>query len=108
MRAARAVGCSSLCHPGFHRQGDRWSRSGGRSSPAVQSKTVRATPSSSRVSEFATTPNRTGRIDMENPFIPSRSRICRVADIALIFGVVIAGLVAVIAAVCNQMQGAGI
>ena len=45
---------------------------------------------------------------MENPFIPSRSRICRVADIALIFGVVIAGLVAVIAAVCNQMQGAGI
>ncbi|WP_349433614.1 hypothetical protein [Pararhizobium sp. A13] len=41
---------------------------------------------------------------MENPFIPSRSRICRVADMALIFGVVVSGLVAVIAAVCSQLQ----
>ena len=41
---------------------------------------------------------------MENPFIPSRSRICRLVDMALIFGVVVAGLVAVIAAVCNQLQ----
>lgn len=105
MRAAPTIGCSSLCHPGFHRQGDRFSRSGGRSSPAVQSKTVRATPSPSSVSEFATTPNRTGRIDMENPFIPSRSCICQVADMALIFGVVVAGLVAVTAAVCSQLQG---
>lgn len=106
MGVARTIGCSSLFYPEFHRQGDRFSRSGGRSSPAVQSKTVRATSSQFRVSEFATMPIRTGKIDMENPFIPSRSRICRVADMALIFAVAVAGLAAVIAAVLNQIKAA--
>lgn len=95
MRAVRTIGCSSLCHPGSHRQGFL--------SPAVQSMTVRSTPSQSRLSSFPTTSNRTGEFDMRNPFIPSRSTICRLADTALIFGVAAAGLVAVIAATLRQM-----
>ncbi|WP_281288946.1 hypothetical protein [Rhizobium straminoryzae] len=41
---------------------------------------------------------------MKNPFIPSRSPICRVADWLMIFGLAIAGLVAVIAALLSQVM----
>ncbi len=40
---------------------------------------------------------------MENPFIPSRSPVCRLADWLLIFGLAIAGLVAAIAALISQV-----
>lgn len=40
---------------------------------------------------------------MENPFIPSRSPICRVADWLMIFGLALAGLVAAIATVVSQV-----
>lgn len=38
-----------------------------------------------------------------NPFIPSRSTVCRLADWLLIFGLVIAGLIAAIAALISQV-----
>jgi hypothetical protein len=40
---------------------------------------------------------------MENPFIPSRSIVCRLADWLLIFGLAIAGLVAATAALISQV-----
>ncbi|MCY1669309.1 hypothetical protein [Rhizobium sp. SL86] len=40
---------------------------------------------------------------MENPFIPSRSSVCRLADWLLIFGLVIAGLIAATAALISQV-----
>ncbi|WP_455270335.1 hypothetical protein [Rhizobium herbae] len=43
---------------------------------------------------------------MKNPFIPSRSPICRLADTVLVFSITIAGLVAVLAAIANQFSGA--
>ncbi|MBP1844792.1 hypothetical protein J2046_003059 [Rhizobium petrolearium] len=41
---------------------------------------------------------------MKNPFIPSHSPICRVADLIMIFGIAVAGLVAAIAAVFVQVS----
>jgi hypothetical protein len=38
--------------------------------------------------------NRQTEIVMKNPFIPSFSPICRVADTVLLFGISVAGLVA--------------
>jgi hypothetical protein len=43
------------------------------------------------------------KIDMQNPFIPSREPICRIADIALIFAVSVAGVAAAAAAVIRQI-----
>ena len=43
------------------------------------------------------------KIDMQNPFIPSREPICRIADTALIFAVAVAGVAAVAAAVIRQI-----
>jgi hypothetical protein len=42
-------------------------------------------------------------IDMQNPFIPSREPICRIADTALVFAVAAAGAAAVAAAVVRQI-----
>jgi len=39
---------------------------------------------------------------MRNPFIPSQSRICKLADTVLIFAVTVAGIAA--AAACIVMQ----
>lgn len=44
------------------------------------------------------------KIDMGNPFIPSREPICRIADTALIFAVAVAGVVAVAVAVLRQLM----
>jgi hypothetical protein len=40
---------------------------------------------------------------MKNPFIPSRSIICRVADWLMIFALVAAGLIAALAAFITQV-----
>jgi hypothetical protein len=37
-------------------------------------------------------------IDSRNPFIPSSSPVCRVAELALLFSVALAGLVAAVVA----------
>lgn len=98
---ALTAGRSSLCHPitaSAGRQNVLRTRSSGKSVPAARPMPVSATSSLSSVSTIATTPNRTGEIDMRNPFIPSNSPICRWADTALIFGVVTAGILAVVAA----------
>ncbi len=43
---------------------------------------------------------------MRNPFIPSQSKVCRAADTALAFGVILFALLAIVAAVANQLAGA--
>lgn len=45
----------------------------------------------------------TDKIDTRNPFIPSTSPICRMADTALIFGVAAAGLLAVLVSLAMQV-----
>jgi hypothetical protein len=40
---------------------------------------------------------------MRNPFIPSRSPVCRAADTFLISSVVVAGVVAAILSLAHQM-----
>lgn len=42
-------------------------------------------------------------IDIRNPFIPSLSPVCRVADQGLLFCVALAGLVAVVASFLSQV-----
>lgn len=106
MSVALTAGRSSPCYPvpaSAGRQNVLRTRSGGKSVPAARSLPVSATTSLSPVFSIATTPIRTGEIDMKNPFIPSRSRICQWADTALIFSVVAAGLVAAMAATLRQL-----
>lgn len=103
------AGRSSLCYPipaAADRQNVLRTRFCGKSVPAVRSMPVSATPSLSPVSTIATTANRTGEIDMRNPFIPSRSRICNWVETALIFGVAAMGLIAVVVATYRQLTGA--
>ncbi len=40
---------------------------------------------------------------MRNPFIPSQSRVCELANLVMIFGVTAAGLFAAIAALLVQV-----
>ncbi|CAH0339614.1 hypothetical protein [Rhizobium sp. CECT 9324] len=42
-------------------------------------------------------------IDSRNPFIPSSSPVCRVADLVLLFSVALAGLVAAAVALFVQL-----
>ena len=103
--AALTAGRSSLCHPisaSAGRQNVLRTRSSGKSVPAARPMPVSATSSLSPVSTIATTPNRTGEFDMRNPFIPSQSTICHWADTILIFAVIAAGLIAVLAAVLRS------
>lgn len=46
---------------------------------------------------------RQAKIDMQNPFIPSRKPICRMADTVLIFAISVAGVAAVAAAALRQI-----
>jgi preprotein translocase subunit SecE len=40
---------------------------------------------------------------MENPFFPSRSRVCQLADWVMIFSLAFAGLLAAIATLISQV-----
>lgn len=48
-------------------------------------------------------PKPRSEIDTRNPFIPSSSPVCRVADQVLVFSVALAGLVAGAAALFRQV-----
>jgi len=57
----------------------------------------RATPADFPVSEVRTMTKRHPEIDTRNPFIPSHSPVCRLADTALLFSVALSGLLSVLA-----------
>ncbi|MGV8939059.1 MAG: hypothetical protein ACOH2J_18215 [Allorhizobium sp.] len=48
---------------------------------------------------------RQAEFDMQNPFIPAHSPVCRLADTALIFSVVAVSLAAVVTSLINQIGG---
>lgn len=54
----------------------------------------RATPSDFPVSQVRTMTKHQPEIDTRNPFIPSLSPVCRLADTALLFSVALSGLLA--------------
>lgn len=41
---------------------------------------------------------------MKQPFLPSRSQICRIADLAMIFAIAVAGLVAALLSLVAQVS----
>lgn len=96
MSAAQTSRCSSLQHPGFHRQNDCLSS-------RLSSLAVCATPQQSPMSASLTMAKQQPKIDMPNPFITTRSPICRAADYALIFITAAGGIAAVLAAVLRGL-----
>lgn len=56
-----------------------------------------ATPADFPVSEVRTMAKRHPEIDTRNPFIPSHSPVCRLADTALLFSVALSGFLAALA-----------
>lgn len=72
----------------------------------LSSQAVCATPRQSPKWSPPTMTKPQVKIDMQNPFIPSRQPICRMADTALIFAVTVAGVVAVAAALIRQIAQA--
>lgn len=70
--------------------------------PRLSGPAGRATPELSRKAQRGTTSNRRGEIDL-NPFIPSSSPVCRVADTALLYSVVLLGLAAAVTALARQV-----
>ncbi|MBP1852719.1 hypothetical protein J2Z17_004177 [Rhizobium halophytocola] len=91
--------CSGLCHPHFAASDTADFRLGRQTS----SKT-RSTPRASRLFRFPTTPKQRPGID-RNPFIPAQSRVCRVAEMTMIFSALVSGLTAVALAVIHQIPG---
>lgn len=98
----------SLCHPvptnAVGRQSGIFSPIGGCFAPAVRSIDDRATPEASDLSVLRTMTKARPEIDSQNPFIPSFSPVCRVADQVLMFSVALVGLVAAIIAVAQQVS----
>ena len=98
---------SSLCHPvptqAVGRQSGIFSRVGGCFAPAVRSIDDRATPVVSDFRTIGTMTKLRPEIDSSNPFIPSHSPVCRLADQMMIVSVVLSGLVAAIIAVAQQV-----
>lgn len=66
--------------------------------PGCQSRPVSATTSTSLISEQRPMTKPTAKIDTRNPFIPASSPVCRAADTALLFSVVLLGVAAVLVA----------
>lgn len=100
---------SSLCHPvptqEAGRQSGIFSRIGGCFAPAVRSIDDRATAQHSRFSSPGTMTKARPEIDVRNPFIPSFSPVCRVADQLLVFSVGLAGLAAALSVLVQQVFG---
>lgn len=95
----RSIRRSSLCHPvptSVDRQGER--------APAVRSLIDRVTAFFSGIGRSATTANQRGKTDRANPFIPSLSPVCRLADTALLFCVVLISLAAAGAVLIAQVM----
>lgn len=80
--------CSSLCHPGFHRQG--------RHSPAVQH--CRATHEASGTSTMGTMSKVTNEFDVRNPFMPSLPSACHGLELLVIVAVISAAIGTTVAA----------
>lgn len=73
-------------------------------SPRLSSPAGRATSQLSANRPFGTMSKRHGEID-HNPFIPSSSPVCRVADTVLVYCVALFGLAAAVLALCRQVVG---
>lgn len=71
--------------------------------PGCQTRSVGATSGQSRISATSPMTKRRAEIDTRNPFIPSFSPVCRVADQVLLFSVALGGLAAVVAALIGQL-----
>lgn len=95
----RSLRRSSLCHP-VPAFADRQ----GESAPAVRSSKDRVTAFLSCIRASASTANAQDETDSQNPFIPSFSPVCRLADTALLFGVVLFGLAAAGAAFIAEVM----
>jgi len=99
IRVARSICRSSLCHP-VPASADRQ----GEDAPAVRSLIDRVTALLSCITGSATTAKPRGELDLKNPFIPSFSPVCRAADTALLFCVVLFSLAAAGAALFQQVM----
>ena len=75
-----------------------------RQSPAVSHGAVRATTELSRISAAAPMAKRQGDFG-SNPFIPSRSPICRMANVVMMWAVTAASLIAAAAVLAARLQG---
>lgn len=71
--------------------------------PGCQSRSASATPRQSRISGPPPMTKKRAEIATRNPFIPSLSPACRVADLVLVFSVALAGLAAVSAAFISYL-----
>lgn len=65
--------------------------------PGCQSRSISATPSTSSISADGPMAKRPAKIAIRNPFIPASSPVCRAADTALLFSVVLFGVAAALA-----------
>lgn len=91
---------SSLYHPVPAALADRQ----GQTAPAVRSLVDRVTPSFSGIATIATMSKTQAEFDGSNPFIPSSSPVCRLADTALVFWVALIGLSAAVIAVIRHLS----
>lgn len=98
IRVTRSTRRSSLCHP-VPASADRQ----GEDAPAVRSLIDRVTALFSGITGSATTAKPRGEFDLRNPFIPSLSPVCRLADTALLFCVVLISLTAAGVALIRQV-----
>ena len=73
-------------------------------SPAVSHGAARATTELSRISATAPMAKRQGDFG-SNPFIPSRSPICRMANVVMMWAVAAASLVAAVSLLIVRLQG---
>lgn len=71
--------------------------------PGCQTRSTSTTPRQSRISGPSPMTKTRAEFDSRNPFIPSSSPVCRVADLVLLFSVALAGLVAAAVALFVQL-----
>lgn len=100
IRVTRSLRRSSLCHPVPALSADRQ----GECAPAVRSLSDRVTGWFSGIFSRASTAKPQPELDGKNPFIPSFSPVCRAADTALLFCVVLFSLAAAGAALFQQVM----
>ena len=71
--------------------------------PGRQTRSADATAEQSPIEAFADRAKRAAKIDVV-PFVPSRSPICRAADLVMVSAVTVGGLAAALAALVRQVM----
>ncbi|WP_337267094.1 hypothetical protein [Oryzifoliimicrobium ureilyticus] len=92
---------SSLFHPVAAALADR---QGANIAPAVRSLNDRITISFSGNQVRVSTTKEQPEIDVRNPFIPSSSSVCRLADLVMMTGMLLIGITAVLLALLSKVS----